>query len=468
MLPSNCKSLRPTECPLPDTIPASSSAADRNLSTTDSTGNQPSRRFLSVRRAWQVWVGVPLYLRIVCAMLLGAAFGLLLGDRARVFRLPADLIIRMLAALAAPLILIAIVQALLGARVQGRMAIRMAFLLALNTTVAILIGLAVANIVRPGERVPAHALRPPPPGVTPTPPKTPLDSFLDQLVPDSLARPLIDNNVLGIISIAVVFGIALRSRRDKPLQTIGDIVDIAFDTIVQVLHWVIALVPIAVFGMVAATIGANGFSPFVALGAFVGAVVLGLTLQALWYLSRIMMGTWVHPVRLLRGTRDALLTAFSTDSSTATMAVNYVCLRDNVGLRDESARIGALIGTNFNNDGTALYEAMSALFVAQLIGRHLTIGQQVVVMLMSIVASVGAAGIPEAGTVTMLLVLNAVGLPTEYVALLLTVDWFLDRCRTTVNIMGDMNVACMLDGRIQARSVTIHSGAAHEREAGTG
>jgi DAACS family dicarboxylate/amino acid:cation (Na+ or H+) symporter len=110
--------------------------------------------------------------------------------------------------------------------------------------------------------------------------------------------------------------------------------------------------------------------------------------------------------------------------------------------------MGALVGANFNNDGTALYEAMSALFVAQLIGQHLTIGQQFMVVLTSVVASVGAAGIPEAGLVTMTMVFKAVGLPIEYIAMLLTVDWFLDRSRTAINVMGDLNVSCLLDGKI--------------------
>jgi len=131
-------------------------------------------------------------------------------------------------------------------------------------------------------------------------------------------------------------------------------------------------------------------------------------------------------------------------------------LRDNVKLREESASLGALVGANFNNDGTALYEAVSALFIAQMLGMELTLTQQLMVVLTSIAASVGAAGIPEAGLVTMTLVFKAVGLPVEYIAILLTVDWFLDRCRTTVNVMGDINVSCLLDGKTPnpARSVS--------------
>jgi DAACS family dicarboxylate/amino acid:cation (Na+ or H+) symporter len=183
------------------------------------------------------------------------------------------------------------------------------------------------------------------------------------------------------------------------------------------------------------------------MGMFVLAVLLALCLQAGWYLSRIHFSSWVTPRQALCGVRDALVMAFSTDSSTATMPVTYACLREKVGLREESASMGSLIGANFNNDGTALYEAMAALFVAQLIGVDLTIGQQLLVVVTSIIASVGAAGIPEAGLVTMTLVFTAVKLPIEYIALLLTVDWFLDRCRTTINVLGDVNVSCLLDGK---------------------
>jgi Na+/H+-dicarboxylate symporter len=128
------------------------------------------------------------------------------------------------------------------------------------------------------------------------------------------------------------------------------------------------------------------------------------------------------------------------------MPVTYACLREKVGLRERSASLGALVGANFNNDGTALYEAMAALFISQMLHQHLTLWQQILVMLTSVVASVGAAGIPEAGLVTMTLVLQAAKLPTEMNVLLLTVDWFLDRCRTTVNVLGDVNVSCLLDG----------------------
>jgi DAACS family dicarboxylate/amino acid:cation (Na+ or H+) symporter len=198
---------------------------------------------------------------------------------------------------------------------------------------------------------------------------------------------------------------------------------------------------------VASIVAIKGFGAFQALGAFVVAVILALLLQMGYYLVQIRLWSWARPLDVVRGMRDALVMAFSTASSTATMPVTYACLREKVGVRERSASLGSLVGANFNNDGTALYEAMAALFISQLIGMKLTIWQQVLVVLTSVAASVGAAGIPEAGIVTMTLVFNAVGLPISFIPILLTVDWFLDRCRTTINVMGDVNVSCLLDGR---------------------
>ena len=331
--------------------------------------------------------------------------------------------------------------------IQGKTLGKLAYLLILNTTVAILIGLGVANTIEPGkwkklEKAPA------PEETSGEEQRLSPVELLVRNVPKSILGPLGDRqNIIGVIIIAVAFGLALRGLKDKRLDTIEDLVQIAYDVLLKVLHWIIHLIPLGVFAIVTRVVGTEGFSPFVALGAFVLSVLIALALQTVWYLVRIRLFCWASPLHVLKGVRDALVMAFSTDSSTATMPVTYTCLKEQVGLRDESASMGALVGANFNNDGTALYEAMAALFIAQLIGQDLSLGDQVLVVFTSIVASVGAAGIPEAGLVTMTLVFTAVGLPIEYIGILLTVDWFLDRCRTTINVLGDVNVSCMLEGK---------------------
>ena len=389
----------------------------------------------------------PLYVRILIAMMLGLVTGLLLGEHASFLEVPSRVILQLLAALAPPLILIAVVHVLMTTQISGRTAGRLAGLLLLNTTVAIAIGLTVANVMKPGTW--SKLERPEAPASKESTTVSPVD-LLIQNVPKSILGPLSDKqNIIGVIFIAVAFGIALRGVKSKPVNNVQDFVEIGYQVVLTMLHWIIQVVPIGVFAIVAKVVGTEGFSPFKAMGAFVLAVLIALSLQTGWYLLRIRLFSWARPMSVSRGLRDALAMAFSTDSSTATMPVTYECLTQKVGIREQSASMGALVGANFNNDGTALYEAMSALFVAQLLGQHLTITQQLIVVVTSIIASVGAAGIPEAGLVTMTLVFTAVGLPVEYIALLLTVDWFLDRCRTTINVLGDVNVSCLLDGKIK-------------------
>lgn len=390
------------------------------------------------------WSNSPLYLRILVGLVLGIIVGVVFGPRADKLDIPARLVLRMLGALAPPIVLLAVINALLKANVHGRLAAKMAGLLGLNTLVAILVGLGVANVVRPGR----HADLAPPSGPIEVPKGDVVQQLLDN-IPGSLLKPLVENQVIGVVIIAIAVGLAGRRETGDRRKLLEDGVGLSFDLVIRILHWIIALVPLAVFGKIASIVGKTGFESFKALGAFVFAVLLALLLQSTYYLVRIRLGSWARPVELLRSIRDALVMAFSTASSTATMPVTYERLKRH-GLRDRAASLGSLVGSNFNNDGTALYEAMSALFIAQLIGVDLSLVDQVMIIVTSVIASIGAAGIPEAGLVTMTLVFTAVNLPTEYIALLLTVDWFLDRCRTTINVLGDVNVACLLDGKERA------------------
>ena len=431
------------------------------------------------------WNAMPLYVRIVIAMFVGMVFGLGLGERAMIFEIPSKVILQLLGALAPPLILVAVTHVLMTTDIKGKEAVRLAGLLLLNTTVAIVIGLGVANLLQPGagtadpdETVAAATVDPAggDAAVEPTA-KTPdgevsegmsddkglsMGELLSNNLPKSILGPLGDQtNIIGVIIIAVAFGIALRDMKESPVTTIQDLVQLAYDVLLKVLHWVIYLIPLGVFCIVAHVVGHSGFDVFFQLSKFILAVLLALSLQTVWYLVRIRLGSRFSPLQVLKSMRDALVMAFSTDSSTITMPVTYACLKDKLGVDEEAASMGSLVGANFNNDGTALYEAMAALFVAQMIGMDLGLTEQLIVVFTSIIASVGAAGIPEAGLVTMTLVFTAVGLPIEKIGLLLTVDWFLDRCRTTINVLGDVNVSCLLDGKM-AREESVASANAAE------
>jgi Na+/H+-dicarboxylate symporter len=379
---------------------------------------------------FQAWHRIPLYLRILGGCALGALVGVVLRQTgaeewSAAFAVPSKLVLRLLGALAAPLILLAVVQALMHAKFPRGSALQLFSLLILNTLVAICIGLFVANLIQPGHH--AQAAKPKQEqkdenqaGQKKNGPakekeqKDVVAQFLDN-IPKSVMGPLTDEGkVISVIMLALAFGIAFRRLKDSPIRNLADLVEVSFRALIVMLHWIIEVIPLAVFGIVASIVAEKGFGAFQALGAFVIAVILALLLQMTYYLVQIRLWSWARPFAVVRGMRDALVMAFSTASSTATMPVTYACLREKVGVRERSASLGALVGANFNNDGTALYEAMAALFIAQLIGMKLTLVQQLLVVLTSVAASVGAAGIPEAGIVTMTLVFNAVGLPVSY------------------------------------------------------
>ena len=209
------------------------------------------------------WHGVPLYARILGGVLLGVLVGLLLGARADWLGIPSKLVLQILGALAPPLILLAVVENLMQARIPGRQGARLAFLLLLNTLVAILIGLAVANVMQPGRW---SKIEPPKPGHQEAGPQNPFLLFLDN-IPKSLLGPLTDQGkVISVIILAVAFGIALRRLKQEPIGTVEQAVNVAFRTLLILLHWVIEVIPFAVFGIVASIVGVKGFRDFVALG----------------------------------------------------------------------------------------------------------------------------------------------------------------------------------------------------------
>jgi Na+/H+-dicarboxylate symporter len=374
------------------------------------------------------------------------------------------LVLQALQLLATPLICVAVVLSLIRAQISGRSGLKLGWLLITNTLMAIVIGLAVVNLLRPGESV--GPLQPSAEDHTKMGTKREfhiVDDLLKKLVPRSIGAPFVENDILAVVIIALGTGFALRAVRRLPNQEHGialveTLLDTAFQVVLKLLHVVFLFVPLAVFCVVAAVVAKDGFGAFAKFAQFVLAVLIALALQGVFYLCRLRLGSWVRPRQFLRGALDALTMAFSTASSTATLPVTYHCAVEKLRLREENARLGTMVGGNLNNDGTALYEAMAALFVAQALGMHLGLGQQLVVVFMAVIASVGAAGIPEAGLVTMMAVFSAVKLPVDYIPLLLTVDWFLDRCRTAMNVMGDLTVSSLLDGKTPSQPPPAQSG----------
>ena len=273
--------------------------------------------------------------------------------------------------------------------------------------------------------------------------------------------------MITVVLLGLLIGAALKKVKTRQeaqgnaatFLPVERLVEAVYHTLIQMLHWVVQAVPFAVFGVVAQVVGRSGITIFHALGSFLGVILLGLGIHSLIYYPLV---AWLvgrkTPRAYLGGGADAILTGLSCNSSLATVPVTLECLDEKIGVSDESARLAACVGTNLNNDGITLYEAMAALFLAQAYGFNLAIGQQAVVVLASLMAGIGVAGIPEAGLIVLPLVLAAAGLPEQLIVvaipLILPVDWIIARVRSGVNVMSDMLVAILLD-RFRARRLRV-------------
>jgi Na+/H+-dicarboxylate symporter len=404
--------------------------------------------------------GIPLFAWVIGAAILAVPVGLFAPKEisgvnvATQLEIFPTLIIRALTAMATPLVFLAILSAIVTNDVRGRQGGRMMLYYLINTIVAITIGLVASNLLHPGAgaklqgtspaaTVAASATKAPPKGVT---------DLVFELVPTSIADSFAKNHLAQLVVVALALGIGLAKIRDEQRargvtshQVLIDLITLAFELMMKVLLWIIALVPLAVFGVVAAKIMKSGLEIFQSLAWFIVVVVAGLACQVTWYLIQLSIFARMSPVRFLKGAANVMATSFSTASTAATIPVTLKALTGPLGISRQSSQLAACVGTNFNNDGTALYQASVVLFIAQSLGRDMTIMDQLVIVLTTVVASIGAGCIPSGSFVTLPLIFAAVALPPEQIPILLTIDWFLDRCRTSSNVLGDMTVAVLLD-----------------------
>lgn len=257
-------------------------------------------------------------------------------------------------------------------------------------------------------------------------------------------------DILPLILFSIFFGAALSSLGKKARKSI-EILSVMNDAILKLVHWVMYLAPLGILGLVAARIAhSGGFKAFIpelmSLGLYALTVLLGLALHGFLFLSLLLRIFGKRRIRsYLKGMGTALLNAFSTASSTATLPLTLQGVHEENKVSEEVSNFVLPLGATINMDGTALYEAVAAIFIAQLYGIDLNWVQQVIVILTATLAAIGAAGIPEAGLVTMVIVLRAVNLPIEGIGLLLSIDWLLDRFRTSINVWGDSVGAAVVE-----------------------
>lgn len=409
----------------------------------------------------------PLYAQVLVAVCGGATLGVVFGQEPYCGDLGNKQlgqlglwVVWVIKTLAVPLIFVAILDSLLRASIPFSQGMKLLAICLINVSMAMVIGLAIMNTWQPGKAWQGHVDEllqiVPDKGVTPTvtPSAHPLEDLF-AYIPRTIADPFGNNNIIGVVLMALGLGLALRWARKKSGQAGGVFdhmawgIERVYGWLVSILWWVILVVPFAVFGVVANVVGRSGIEVFSVLWIFLAAMLLGLAVHALLYYPLVAWWVGKKPPTIYIGQgADAIMTALSCNSSLATVPITLRCL-ERMNVSSQSARLAACVGTNLNNDGITLYEAMAALFLAHALGYDLPISKQIVIVVASIIAGAGVAGIPEAGMIVLPLVLAAAGLPEHVILaaipLIMTVDWIIARARSGVNVMSDMLVAILLD-----------------------
>ena len=377
-----------------------------------------------------------------------------------------EVFLRLLKMMVVPLVMASVMSGIIGlgdVRKLGRPGGHTILFYLATTILAVITGLATVNAIRPGVEAfdqntlgelakTSGAIAPEGESATIG---TILNNLLLMLFTDNLISAAAETNLLPLIMFSIIFA--------GMLTTMGSRVEAITTMIVQIndglLSFILLLMkvaPVGIFCLVAARFGqaqAEGrfFEVLSQTGWYVVTVLLGLAIHAGITLPVILwLFTRRNPYRFVYQMSQALLTAFSTASSSATLPVTMQCAVEKAGVSKRSTEFVLPLGATINMDGTALYEAAAAIFIAQAIGMDLSLMQQLVIAVTATLAAIGAAGIPEAGLVTMIIVLNAVGLPVEYIGLILSVDWFLDRFRTAVNAFGDSVGAAVVENSFVA------------------
>jgi Na+/H+-dicarboxylate symporter len=391
---------------------------------------------------------------IIIGIFVGGFLGWALGEKMLVVKWIGDFFLGALKMLIVPLIVSSMIVGISGLgdiRRVGLVGRRTLLYYMATTGISVLIGIIVVNIIRPGVGVGVMGVEAPARVAAKEAIGIPdiILSLISNNVVASAADPGL-GQILPLITFSLIFGAVLTTLGKK-----GELVISFFDgvneAIMKMIHLVMFLAPIGVFALIASRLGQAGggeafWGELLKIGKYALTVIIGLSIHALIVLPLLLRAFGRRaPARYAAGMAPALTTAFSTASSSATLPITMESAERNNKVSRRTATFVLPIGATINMDGTALYESVAAIFIAQAMGYDLSVFQQVLIFITATLASIGAAGIPEAGLVTMVIVLKAVGLPLDGIGLILAIDWFLDRCRTTVNVWGDAVGAAVID-----------------------
>lgn len=419
---------------------------------------------------------LPLHTKILIGGLLGIAGGILahftLGDSPglaafiKYVTLPlGQIFLRLLFMLVIPLIFSALVLGVAGMgdpRALGRIGVKSLLYTVAVSAIAVFIGVTLVNVLRPGEGIPPEVRtrlqQNAPPSAAPSTPapatgaaaaatateKSPVDLIVE-IVPRNPVKSAADGDFLGIMFFSLMIGLGVALVRTPATQKFQDAVEGLLEVSMRLIDLVLAFAPIGVFALLFNLTAQLGYEILGQLASYVGTVLLALLIHQLIVYSlavRVLGG--MSPVRFFKGIQEAMVTAFSTSSSNATLPTALRVAEEELRLPPSVSRFVLTIGATMNQNGTALFEGVTVLFLAQFYGIQLSLTQQLTVVIICILGGIGTAGVPSGSIPVIAMILGLVGVPAEGIGLILGVDRFLDMCRTVLNVSGDLAAAVVV------------------------
>ncbi|NVK42809.1 MAG: dicarboxylate/amino acid:cation symporter [Oceanospirillaceae bacterium] len=416
-----------------------------------------------------------LWLQVLVGMALGIATGIMLGPGlgwvgaatantlGNWLAFPGKLFLALIQMMVIPLVFASIIRGLAATEdleQLKRMGLRVVLYFIATTALAIMIGLAVASLIEPGKFVDSQSLQASlggAPVVAEPASGQPMDiNQLPQkiitLLPANPLNSMVESNMLQVVIFAMVVGVALVMMAPAQSKPLLDLLGSLQEVCMTVVRWAMLLAPVAVFGLLAQLTAKLGLEALLGMAVYVGTVLLGLLLLFLTYLVIIYLVARQTPGVFIRSVKDVLLLAFSTSSSAAVMPLSIKTAEDKLGIRPSVSQFVIPLGATINMNGTALYQGVAAIFLAQIFGVDIGAGGMAIIVLTAVGASIGAPATPGVGIVILSMVLGSVGIPAAGIALIMGVDRILDMSRTAINVSGDLVAAKLMDVWVGAKS----------------
>jgi proton glutamate symport protein len=391
---------------------------------------------------------IKLHWQILIALILAIFVGFFLTDQAYLFTWMGDLFLRALQMIIVPLILTSIISGVTnigGAHSLGRLGLKTISYYLITSLFAIVTGLVLVNLIQPGfgadlglkKDVPELAAS-----------SGDLWEIILRMVPTNIFEALISADILAIIFFSILFGFFITRLEKDSKELLTKIFNAGFEVMMKITHFIIRFTPLGILGIVVGVVAEqreNLVEVLGSLGKYFVTVLAGLLIHAAITLPLFLRSVGgINPFKHFKALTTPLLTAFSTRSSSATLPLTIDAVENNSGVSNKVTSFVLPLGATINMDGTALYECVAAMFIAQAYGIEMSFIQQMLIVFTALLASIGAAGIPMAGLVMISVILSAVGLPLEGVGLIIAIDPFLDMCRTAVNVWSDSSGAAII------------------------